>query len=486
MTTNTYDVVVIGGGPAGVTAALRAKELGASVALIERGLLGGTCTNDGCVPTRVLAKAARLLRDTQQFAEYGLEAPKPEVHFVRVLERAQQVVYQMHEKKQLVEHLEALDIATYQQVGDAAFVSPQKVRLQDGTELEGKQFILCVGGHARRLDFPGAEHALTHSDVWQLTSLPASVAIVGSGATGSQIASVLNAFGSKVSLLEVMPRLLPTEDEAVSDAMTHEFEQRGLEVVTGIKTITRIEKHAQGIDIVFEKEGNEERRTVETVILSVGWPGNLDKLNLDAAGVNTKGPYIEVNDALQTSASHIYAAGDVTGRMMLVQSANYQARLAAENAVLGQDRPDPNNLVPRGGFTDPEYASVGMTEEQAREKYECAVAVVPYTDIDRAVIDDHTTGFCKLIADRTTRRIVGASVVGEQAVEVVQLVAVAMAGDMPVEQLADVEFAYPTYATIVGLAARQLARELKVVPVADDSPASSRPRPAEWERSQNG
>ena len=176
---NRFEVIVIGGGPAGVTAALHARELGATVALVERGSLGGICTNDGCVPTRVLAKAARLRRDAEQFANYGLMGESPQVDFSRLLTRTQQVVYQIHEKKQLLAHLQQAGVTVFSDAGNAQFLNTHTLKLADGTVLEGEKFILCAGGHARRLAFPGSEHALTHSDVWSLKKLPKSVVIVG-------------------------------------------------------------------------------------------------------------------------------------------------------------------------------------------------------------------------------------------------------------------------------------------------------------------
>ncbi|MDX2141541.1 MAG: NAD(P)/FAD-dependent oxidoreductase [Chloroflexota bacterium] len=480
-----YDLVVIGGGPAGVTAALRARELGAErVALVERGLPGGTCTNDGCAPTRVLAKAARLLRDSEQFAEYGLIAERPTVDFRKVLARTQQVVYELQEKKQLIAHLQDAKIDALTSVGMAHFASPHQLDFERGGGIEAEKFIIAAGGRPRRLDFPGAELAITHSDVWTLDHMPQSMIIVGTGATGCQVASIFEAFGCKVTLLEIAPRILPTEDTDISAQMTEQFRSRGIKIITHMKSLTRIEREADGLRLHYAMPTGEQSQVAEAVLLSVGWPSNADRLNLAAAGVEMRGSFVAVDDTLRTNVPHIYAAGDITGRMMLVQSAAHQARVAAENAILGRNSIAQHNLVPHGGFTDPEYASVGLTETEAAESYDVIIANVPYSDMDRAVIDDRLVGFCKLIVDRASHKIVGAHVVGEQAVEVVQVIAAGMAGDLRVEHLANLEFSYPTFAAIVGVAARQIARDLNAVPIAQEWRLLTRRRPAEWERAE--
>ena len=462
----TMDVIVIGGGPASVTAALRARELGATVALVERERMGGTCTNDGCVPTRVLAKAARLLREAEQFEEYGLMGQRPMPDFARLLSRTQHTVYTLHEKKQLIGHLEQSGVTVYANAGEARFVDEYTLSLNNGRRLEASKFIVCAGGHARRLPFPGAEHALTHSDVWSLKTLPKSIAIVGGAATGSQLTSIFAAFGSQVTLLDLAPRLMPMEDERVSLTVRAAFEQRGVQVITGIGGIDRIERSDQALELHYKHHDQVEMLEAEAIVLAVGWPSNGEALNLAAVNVKTERGYIVVDDYLRTTTPHIFAAGDVTGRMMLVQSASYDARIAAENAVLGAGQPYKRKIVPHGGFTDPEYGSVGLTETQARAQEDCVVAVVPYADLDRAVIDDRTQGFGKLIVAQETHRILGAHVVGEQALEIVHLVAAAMSADMWVEQLAELEIAYPTYTAVVGLAARQIVRELGAMPLA--------------------
>lgn len=479
-----YQIVVIGGGPAGVTAALRARELGATVALVERGKLGGTCTNDGCVPTRVLAKTARLIRDSEQFGKYGLQLDaKPTLEFATVMQRIRDVIAEVGDKKELLAHLNEVGIEVYTDVGTARFIDPHTIQTEKGKEIRGERFILCAGGYPRQLPVPGAEHMLTSSSVWNLETIPTSIAIIGGGATGCQLASVFEDFGAKVTLLDIAPRLLLTEDTDVSAEIERQFLSRNIQIQTGIREVTRVEKREVDQLLVYQDhDGSTQELSVDAVIASVGWPGNVDHLGLEKAGVKTERNYVVVDEYLRTNVPHIYAAGDITGRSMLVQSAEYQARVAAENALLPYTQPAQEHLVPHGGFTDPEYGGVGLTEDRAREHHNVVTATVPYADLDRAVIDDRRGGFCKLIIDRRTNSILGAHVVGEHAVEIVSAVSAGMAADLHVQQLARLEFAYPTFIAIIGLAARQIAREVGAVQTQPEWRDFNTPRPAEWER----
>jgi dihydrolipoamide dehydrogenase len=445
--------------------------------------MGGTCTNDGCVPTRVLAHAARLARDAHQFADYGLIGEAPSVDFGAVLARTQRMVYRIHEKKQLIENLNQAGVEVFAAVGEASFVDPHTLNFPARESLSGDKFIICAGGHARRIAFPGSELALTHSDIWTLKALPKSVAIVGGAATGCQLASIFTDFGAQVHLLEVGPNILAIEDQSLSRSMQEVFTRRGINIITLIGGVEKIERAAGGLKIWYTRQNRQESLEVEAVILAVGWIGNLEGLNLPAAGVATERNYILVDDFMRTSAENIFAAGDITGRMMLVQSGSYDGRIAAENAVLGPGQPYKHAIVPHGGFTDPEYGSVGLTEKKVREaNIDYVVGEIPYVNLDRAVIDGHTDGMCKLIVSVETHRILGAHIVGEQALESIQLVAGGMAADIWVEQLAELELAYPTYTAVVGLAARQVVRKLGVMPLAAQWHALGRPH-AEWERS---
>ena len=476
-----FDLAVIGAGPAGVTAALRAAELGARVALIERDRPGGTCTDDGCAPTRVLAKAARLVRDAEQFGAYGLVGGVPEVDLAELLEATQRTVYELHEKKQLVSHLETAGVTLVAGRGPARFADSYRIEVGEAT-VAAERFILACGGHARRLPFPGSELALLHHDVWSMRALPRSIAIVGGAATGVQLASIFAAFGSRVVILEIAPRLVPGEDVELSAALAEQFVRSGITVTAGIGGVEGIERASAQLRVTYRLGDAVEPLTVDAVLLAAGWPGNVASLGLERAGVVTEHGYVTVDDGLRTSAEHVWAAGDITGRMMLVQSATFEGRIAAENALGATERGVRHTIVAHGGFTDPEYGSVGLTEAEASAAGDVVVGLVPYADLDRAVIDRRREGFCKLVVDRHTRLVVGAHVIGEQAVEVVQIAAAAMAAEMPVERLAEVEFAYPTFTSIVGLAARQVVHAVRLGGRARAWEEMGRPRQSEWER----
>jgi dihydrolipoamide dehydrogenase len=426
-----------------------------------------------------------LARDAEQYADYGLLGDAPAVNLGELIARAQETVYRVHEKKQLLANLKQAGVAVWDGAGDVYFAGPHKLMLNSDQKVEADKFIICAGGHARRLLFPGSEHALTHSDIWRLERVPQSIAIVGGAATGCQLASIFSAFGARVTILDVAPAILGIEDAEVIKAMTEAFQRRGIEIVGEIKGVGKIEPAKRGFKLHYDHPDGSKSLKVDAVIMAVGWVGNIEKLGLEAAGVENERGYIIVDDALQTTAAHIFAAGDITGRMMLVQTATQEGRVAAENAILGVQNGVHHNLVPHGGFTDPEYGSVGLTENQAMEVGDSITAVVPYADLDRAVIDGRTEGLCKIVASPADGRLLGAHVVGEQALEVVQIAAAGMAAGITVSQLAELELAYPTYTAIIGLAARKVVRRLDLSPLKPVWRALGpvKPRQTEWEMS---
>jgi pyruvate/2-oxoglutarate dehydrogenase complex dihydrolipoamide dehydrogenase (E3) component len=455
-----YDVIVIGAGPAGTSAALRAAELGAHVAVVEAERTGGTCVNTGCVPTRVLAKTARLAREVRIAHQYGLAVSDPVIDWASTVARVHATVDRVRVLKSEPERFARAGIDLILE-GRAHFADASTLELESGRRLTGDSIIVAVGGHSRPLPIPGAELATVPEHVLDLPDLPARVAIIGAGNTGAQLVTVLSAFGSQVTLLDVAPRILVAADEQISDAVGTAFAEQGVTVRAGIETVESLSRAADGsITLAWREGGAAIHEPFDAVVMATGWPADVEGLGLEAAGVQTMRSAIPVDPYFRSSVPHIYAVGDADGRDMLVQAAHFEGEAAAENAVLDANRRTPHHLLPAGGFTDPDYAGVGLTEAEARARDpRCIVAVVHYSELDRAVIDDRTRGFLKLIADRRRELILGAHAVGENAIEVVQSVTTAMAAGIDPATLAGVKFAYPTYSAIIGLAARKLLDE---------------------------
>ncbi|MEP6478203.1 MAG: NAD(P)/FAD-dependent oxidoreductase [Rhodoglobus sp.] len=460
MSADQFDVVVIGAGPAGTAAAIRAAELGARVAVLEADRTGGTCVNTGCVPTRVLAKTARLVREVRTADAYGIVVAQQQLDWAATVARVQHTVDRVRSIKAEAERFASAGIELILE-GRARFVDATTLVLDSGRTVTAASVIICVGGHSKRLPIPGAELATVPEDVLALPSLPARVAVIGGGNTGAQLVTVFNAFGSAVTLLDVAPRILMASDAAISEAVSAAFVEQGVAVHTGLEGVESLTRAADGsIELTWRAGGHPLCASFDAVIMATGWPADVDDLGLDKAGIAIERSAIPVDQYFRTAVPHIFAVGDANGRDMLVQAAVFEGEAAAENAVLDANRRTPHHLLPAGGFTDPDYAGIGLTEAQARERDpSCVVARVDYSSLDRAVIDDRERGFLLLIADRRRELILGAHAVGENAIEVVQTVTTAMAAGIDVSTLAAVKFAYPTYSAVIGLVARKLLAE---------------------------
>ena len=494
-----YDVVVIGAGPAGVSAAVRAAQLGASVAVAEATRVGGTCVNTGCVPTRVLARAARLMREVRASGDFGIVAPQPAVAWERTTARVRTVVEQVQGAKDIATQLGGAGVTLVTE-GWARFTDPHTVELsRTGRRLSADAFVIATGGSSRRLPVEGIDLTWVPEHVVDLERLPRSVAVVGSGNTGSQLVTVFSSFGVRVTLLELADRVLPTADRDVSAALDAAFRADGVDVRTGVAGLHRVEALENGMRrvVVGVAGGSEVHVDVDEVVVCAGWPARLEGLGLDAAGVEAGRAKIPVDRHQRSSVGHIYVAGDADGDAPLVQAGVADGYVAATNAVLGlrgggagaasdgsgdgsgagQQVATDHAILPSGGFTDPDYGQVGLTEDDALAEHPDALVVtVPYASVERAVIDGRTAGFLKLIATADARRIIGAHAVGEEALEVIQSVASGMAAGADVRALATTEYAYPTYTSIIGLAAVEVLRaggQDQLLPLARSSVSAS-------------
>ena len=458
-----FDVIVIGAGPAGVLAALRTGDLGAKTALITRGEFGGMAAHDGPVPVRTLAHAARLIREARQLGLYGIAVSEPVLDYPRLLARVRTVVNDVRAHSVFRGQIDALGVTVYEQAGAARFADLHTIETESGLRLQAEKIIICTGGVSRRLAVPGFELTATHSDAWGLTSVPPSMLVIGGGATGAQVASIFNAFGSRVQLFQAGPRILPTEDEDVSSAVAAAFRESGMVVREDFGAIESFERTPRGVRMIFSKDGVQDSAEAALAVVAVGWVANTAGLGLAMASVETdhRG-FIRVDAYLRTSAPHIFAAGDITGRLLLVPQAIQDGFVAATNAMRGVTMTRGDRVSPIGSFTDPEYAQVGLTEAKARETHDVVTAVVRFDATTRTIIDGRTAGFCKLVVDRATYKLLGCHVVGERAVEITQVAAIAIAAGMRVDDLAQVPLSFPTYTGILGRGAASAARQLNL------------------------
>ena len=454
-------LLVVGGGPAGITAAMQGRELGAQVTLIESGQIGGTSLNRGPAPVRTLARAARLARDWSSWATFGLDGPPPVPDLPAVVANSERVARHAHDKKDMAGHLRRHGIDLVEDLGPVGFLDPHTLAADGGRTWSADRIILAVGGHAGRLQIPGEDLALTYEDIPSLVSLPRRIAVVGGADTGCQIASIFADLGSIVSLFEAGPVLVPAADASVSAELIRAFRARNLHTHTDTLVET-LSADGGAIRVDYRSGPAPAHLIADAVFFAVGWPASLSHLALAAAGVHATPGAIPADDYLRANVEHIFAAGDVNGRSMVVQTARMEGRTAAMNAILGAKRQATYDVVPSGSFTDPEYGRVGLTEAQAARQHDVVVGIARYDDLLRPVADGRPDGFCKLIADRRTHTILGAHVLGEYSAETVQTVAACMAAGLTIERVAELQLAFPTFTEAVCMAAQKICRALGI------------------------
>ena len=450
-----FDVFVIGGGGTGSEVAYQlAKRSGLRVALAERDKLGGECNHYGCVPTKVMlrsAKIARLARDAQRF---GLRIPTVEIDLPAIQQRARDVV--ASQSGEGAAPFERVGVTVYLQ--EARVAGEHRIELADGTPVEADRVVLTTGTAAEVPPIPGladGPHWTNREAIWSPSVPPASLAVIGTGAVGIEFAQIYARFGSRVTAIEVLPQILPNEDEEAAAALIPGLEEDGIRLLTGT-TIERADHADEGWRLALEGGGVLE---ADEVLVATGRRPVFDVHDLDAAGVELDDEGRPVlNDTLRTTSDHVWAAGDATGELLFTHVGSYEAELVVDD-ILGAPRPRDYRVVPRVTFCDPEVASVGLTEIQAREAgHEVRTSVRPIADNERSHIEGRTHGLVKLVADaRGTGGLLGGHIVGEEAGAMIHEVVAVMAGRTRSSDIGDAIHAYPTLSESVRGAFQGLA-----------------------------
>lgn len=454
------DLMVIGAGSAGFAAAIKGIELGYQVALVEAGTTGGTCVNIGCVPSKTLIRAVEILHRAGEHGFRGIQTMPGWVSWPRVIHQKEELVNEMRQLK----YVDVL--ATYPDIiyiqGRARLAGKNEVLINGKAYHPGK-LVVVTGSSPWAPPIPGLAESgyLTSTSAMDLKELPRSMIVLGANAVGLELAQIFSRAGSHITILEVMPRIAPFEDDEIGLALAEYLEEEGMQVVTGFET-TRVEKREGHFVLTGIRDGIEARFEAEQLLVATGRRPNTAGLGLEEAGIRIgKRGEIVVNAYLQTGNPDIYAAGDVTGQDMFVYTAAYGGSLAAENALTGAGRVYDAAYIPRITFTDPQIASAGLTEEQARQKgIEVKVSKLPMSYVPRAMAARDTRGFIKLVVDQHTNRLVGAHILAPEAGEIIQTAVLAIRFGITLNQLMDTMFPYLTNVEGLRLAALSFEKDM--------------------------
>ncbi len=449
-----YDLVIIGSGPGGYSAAVRAGQYGLKTAIVEKdGKLGGTCLHVGCIPTKSLLHAASLWQEVQHGAEQGILCDNPRVDFPKVIERKNQVVAK-HAKG--VEFLMKKNkVEWVRGYGKLAGAGKVEVRAGDGTKvLETKNVILATGSEARLLPGlePDPDRILTNIEILNLKAVPASLAIIGAGAVGAEFASIFQRLGSKVTLIEMLPRVLPVEDEEVSKELQRLFKKAGIRVETGTK-VEQVRRTENGVAVALNLPGGKTGTVeAEKLLVAVGRKPNTSGLGLESTRAELDRGFLKVNQWMQTAEPGVYAIGDVVaGSPQLAHVASMEGMVAVGHIAGKPARPIRHDRIPGVTFTEPEIGSVGLTEAEARAQgRQVRVGKFPFQANSKASILGRHDGFVKVVADERYGEILGVHIIGPGATDLIAEAVAAMESEATVQTLMSTIHAHPTVAEAVG------------------------------------
>lgn len=441
MENKKFDIAVIGSGPGGYVAAIKAAQKGLKVALIEKNLLGGTCLNVGCIPTKTLLANAEIMEKILHAADFGITVGSVSFDFSKMKTRKDAVIEKM--RKGLEGLMQANGISVFR--GHAEYLSPKEIKVkgQDNLVIQIDKSIIASGSEPMEIPaFPtDGKKVLNSTSILELTSLPKTLAIIGGGYIGCEFASLYAEFGVKVVILEALPSIVMAQGKAISESLTRAFTQKGIEVRTQV-LVEGIDHVNEGLSIRLK---GQDSLLCDAALVAVGRKVVSQTLGLEKAGIKIgdKGE-IPVNEKMETTVPGIYAIGDVTGKAMLAHVASHQGIIAALNAA-GEEEVMHYNAVPAVIFTNPEIATVGLTLEEALEKgYAAVVGKFPFQALGKSQATRDIEGFTQVIVDKTTRQILGAQVVGHDAATLISEITLAIANELTIECVTETIHAHPT------------------------------------------
>ncbi|HEX8906027.1 MAG TPA: mercuric reductase [Longimicrobiaceae bacterium] len=438
-----YDLAVIGGGTAGLVSAAVSAGIGARTALVEQHRLGGECLWTGCVPSKAIIRSASVLHTLRRAADYGIDAQGGRADFAAVMERVHAIIRAI-EPHDSPERFRGMGVDVIE--GRARFVSPDQAEVA-GRRIRSKRWIIATGSRTAVPPVPGLEEAgyLTHESLWELRALPESLLVLGGGPIGLEMAQAFARLGSRVTVVDVAARVLEREDPEIAAILQRQIEREGITLHLGaeVKSV-RVDSGAK-VATIRAASGETEVRAAD-ILVATGRRANVEEMGLEALGVESTDKGITVDGALRTSASNAWAAGDVVGPYRFTHVADYQARIAAPNALFPLRRKVDYRVVPWCTYTEPEVARVGMTEAEARGEWGGKAGVFRYDheSLDRALCDGEPEGLTKLVLD-PKGRIAGAHVVGPRAGETIHEAVLAVRHRLKLSDLSGMIHVYPTH-----------------------------------------
>jgi len=457
-----YDLVILGGGSAAFAAALRATELGAVVAVCEERVIGGTCLNRGCIPSKSLLRAAELFYYSQSQPFKGIEIPRGKVDFAKVIDEKDALVKELRQEKYLNVLEYNKNIHYY--AGSASFLSRDEVQAGDNI-LKGRKFLIATGASPQAVPFKGIERVeyLNSTTALDLRELPASMIVLGGRFVAVEMAQIFSRFGTKVTILQRNPRLIPEEEEEISDGLRRHLEEEGIEVHTGVKILELYPGDGWNA-VKADMDGEAREFRGEKILMATGIAPNTKNLNLKAAGVEVDDRgFVRTDENMATANPDIFAAGDVVGGIELVTVAAHEGAVAAHNAIEGCCARKINyDHIPHAIFTHPNVASVGLTERRAVEKgmkVKSRTLEMRHVPKARAIRD--TRGLIKIVAEEGTEKVLGVHILGPEAAEVIHQAVFIVRGGMTVREITEKIEVYPTLSEMVKLCAQSFYKDVK-------------------------